>query len=161
MTEKSEKPHFEASVDTYVDGDLKKPGVKFHTDAPLSVTWIPLNAEAKAKVKARDKAEADEVKLIAGDGDLAAKLDEREARVRVELADEITALQARAQAAEAKISAGDDDALDALAEEAKAKDAEIAHLKARLKVFEPFDADKDGNPGGSVKQTGDHGPAKK
>lgn len=157
----SELPNYAASVPVFVDGNFYKADQSFSTDAPLSVTWIPLNAEAKAKVKARDKAEADEVKLIAGDGDLAAKLDEREAKVRAELADEISALQARAQAAEAKISAGDDDALDALAEEAKAKDAEIADLKARLKVFEPFDGDKDGNPGGSVKQTGDHGPAKK
>lgn len=158
MTDKAELPQYESPVAVYVDGDYVV-GKPFSTDKPVGSTWLPLNAEAKAKVKARDKDVLADAKT--GDADFSAKLDEREASVRAELVGEIKALQDRVHAAEAKVSAGDDAALDALAEEAKGKDAEIADLKARLKLFESFDADKDGAPGGSVKQTGEPGPAKK
>lgn len=151
MTDKNEKPQYRATADTYVEGDLKRADAEFFTDQPVSRTWIPLNAEAKAKVKARDKDVLADAKAV--DPDFSAKLDERESSVRSELASEIAALQARAVAAEAKVSAGDDAALDALAEEAKAKDAEIADLKARLKIY----TDGALEPA----KTGNHGPAKK
>lgn len=159
MTE--ELPHYEATVDAYVDGNLYKSGETFRTDKPAGSTWIPLNAEAKAAVKVVARERAAELKAAGGDADVEAAVSSAVAKVRSEFADEIATLTKRAEAAEAKIKVGDDEALDALADENKALVAENADLKARLKVFEPFDGDSDGKPGGSVKQTGEHGAPKK
>lgn len=152
MTDKAELPEYEASTVVFVDGELYPAGKRFSTDKPVGKTWSPVNAEAKAKVKAHDKDVLADIKAVDGDADVAARLDQREAKVRAELADEIAALQKRAEAAEAKAGAGNDEAFDALVEESKGKDAEIAELRARLKVFEPFDGDNDGAPGGSQKR---------
>lgn len=151
MTEKNELPEYKATADAYVEGNLYKADEVFTTDKPFGSTWIPLNAAAKAKAKEADKERREELKAAGGDVDVEAAVSAAVSKLRAEHADEITKLQARAEAAEAKISAGDDAALDALADEAKAKDAEIADLKARLKAFEPFDRDGDQKPGGSNK----------